>query len=247
MAVLAVIVILMLPVSISASNSLQCDNHSNCICPGNTLAFVCSVTGGAATVWKGSVFNCHGNEILLRHAIGSEASGMCNNGAVVASAIEFTNTSYISQLNVTVSPEMHNGTVECIQDSFNETSIGSCTLTIATGKNRYTIVSSSNCCELIITEINSPPDDIRVTNINSKQFTLHWTPPVNLCPVIAYDITTNNCGECSCPNTTTDTFATCTNLTIDGQVCLVVIQIRACQNNPKYSSTANLTLVLRGN
>ena len=135
MAVLAVIVILMLPVLISASTSLQCDNHSNCVCPGDTLAFVCSAIGGAATVWKGSVFNCPGNEILLRHAIGSEASGLCNNGAVVASAIEFTNNSYISQLNVTVGPEMHNRTVECIQDSFNETSIGSCTLTIATGKN----------------------------------------------------------------------------------------------------------------
>ena len=145
MTVPAVILILMLPVLISASNSLQCDNHSNCICPGNTLAFVCSITGGAGTVWKGSIFNCPGNEILLRHAIGSEASGMCSNGTVVASVIEFTSTSYISQLNVTVSPEMHNGTVECIQDSFNETSIGSCTLTIATGKNRQIVLSSSNC------------------------------------------------------------------------------------------------------
>ena len=56
-------------------------------------------------------------EILLRTALKS-----------------ITNSSYSSRLNVTVTPEMHNGTVECIQDDFNETFIGTCTLTLTTGK-----------------------------------------------------------------------------------------------------------------
>ena len=67
-------------------------------------------------------------------------SGICNDGEVIAYSIESTkfNNNYISQLNVTVSPEMHNGTVECIQDGpgASVTSIGACPfkLTFASGK-----------------------------------------------------------------------------------------------------------------
>ena len=108
-----------------------------------TLNFLCSVSDGAATVWKGSIFSCPNsqNEILLRHSRfedGPGISGTCNDGEVIAYSIESTNNSYISQLNVTISPEMQNGTVECIQDGpgANVTSIGACPfkLTFASGK-----------------------------------------------------------------------------------------------------------------
>ena len=91
-----------------------------------------------ATVWRGSIFNCpnHGNEIILRHNnFENEVNiGTCNDRKVVAYSSEVTNDSiYSSQLNVTVTPEMHNETVECIQDGFNETSVGTCTLILTTG------------------------------------------------------------------------------------------------------------------
>ena len=126
---------------ISANNSLNCDYHGNCLCPDDVLAFVCSVSIGVATVWTGSFFNCpnFGNQIVLRHSrFESGVSGACNDGEVIAYSIEATNDSYTSQVNVTVSPEMQNGTVECIQDGpgTNVTSVGTCPfkLTLATGK-----------------------------------------------------------------------------------------------------------------
>ena len=126
----------------SANNLLHCNYyHGNCIlCPEDVVAFVCSVSDGVATVWRGSIFDCSssGNEILLRHfKFESGTSGTCNDGEIAAYSTEVTNNSYSSQLNVTVSPEMHNGTVECIQDSFNETSVGTCTLILTKGTCKY--------------------------------------------------------------------------------------------------------------
>ena len=123
---------------ISANNLLHCNYYQgHCICPEDIVVFVCSVSDGVATVWRGSIFNCpsSGNEILSRHFnFESGTSGTCNDGQIAAYSTEVTN-SYSSQLNVTVSPEMHNGTVECIQEGFNETSVGVCTLILAMGKH----------------------------------------------------------------------------------------------------------------
>ena len=121
-------------------NSLLRNHHGQRICPKDILAFVCSVSDDVATVWRGSIFNCpsSGNRILLRHSrFEGGVLDVCNDGAVVAYSTEVTNGSYTSQLNVTVSPEMHNGTVECIQDDFNETFVGVCTLILATGNMLY--------------------------------------------------------------------------------------------------------------
>ena len=127
---------------ISANNSLHCDYHANCVlCPEDVLVlkFVCSVSDGAATIlWRGSFFNCPNgdNEIVLCHSIfDNGVIKTCNNGAVVAYSTEVTNNSYISQLNVTVSPEMHNGSVECIHDGLHIPLfvVGACTLIPATG------------------------------------------------------------------------------------------------------------------
>ena len=125
---------------ISANNSLHCNYYRNCICADDVVAFVCSVSDGVATVWRGSIFNCplSGNEIILRHSnFEHETSAACSDGDIVAYSSEVTsNGSYISQLNLTVSPEMHNGTIECIRDDVNGMSVtvGTCTLILTTGK-----------------------------------------------------------------------------------------------------------------
>jgi TctA family transporter len=139
---------------ISANNLLHCDyqlqSESTRVCPEDVVVFVCNVSGGVATVWRGSIFNCptSGNQILFRHNIfknEDEVSRICNNGDIIAYSSEVTNNSYSSQLNVIVSPEMHNGTVECIQQDFNEISIGTCTLILATG-NKIVAVTACNYC-----------------------------------------------------------------------------------------------------
>ena len=120
---------------ISASNNvLHCNYYGSYVCPENIAVFDCSVSGGVATVWRGSIFNCRGNQIVLRHHnFVHETSGTCNDRDIIAYSSEVTNNSYSSRLNVTVTPEMHNGTVECIQDDFNETLVGICTLIFTTG------------------------------------------------------------------------------------------------------------------
>ena len=125
-------------ISANNNNLLYCNYYGSRVCPEDIIVFDCSVSGGVATVWKGSIFNCRagGNQIVLRHHNNFEhgVSGTCNDGDIVAYSSEVTNNSYNSQLNVTVTPEMHNGTVECIQDDINETFVGTCTLIITTGK-----------------------------------------------------------------------------------------------------------------
>ena len=91
-----------------------------------------------------------------------------------------------------------------------------------------------------------PPDGIHISDINSHQFTIEWDPAANNCPPVSYDIAATNCGVC--PNTTSHTSVRCTNLTIDGRVCIMVIQTKACRmNSEHHSGAANLTIVLSGN
>ena len=108
--------------SVSASSTNQAIS-----CPGDVLTTKCTNIGGGATVWLGTAFQCDSNcnEIILWH---SQFNGSynniasCNNGAIVARALGVVNNSYSSQLNVTVSPELNNTTVECVH-SYNLTEV----------------------------------------------------------------------------------------------------------------------------
>ena len=125
---------------ISASvDSLQCNHHVDCVCPGNTVVFECTIVGAIATVWKGSFFtDCPSNSIVLRHRVFTPGiNGTCNDGAVVANGIEVINNSYTSQLIVTVNPEVNNSTVECIRDGSMEMTVGTCPLSLASGKHGH--------------------------------------------------------------------------------------------------------------
>ena len=102
-------------------------NSVTCACPGEVLTIECAIIGGGSTLWEGTAFQCesiHNNFIALRHSqfsASEKPQESCNNGAIVASAIRVVNNTYISQLNVTVSLEMNNTTVECVHD-YNLTS-----------------------------------------------------------------------------------------------------------------------------
>ena len=69
---------------------ISCSNSAftivnDCTCPGYYSQYECTVTGGIATVWKGTVFNCPSNddEIVLLHAHSTESAETCNNGAII--------------------------------------------------------------------------------------------------------------------------------------------------------------------
>ena len=121
-------------------------NDCTCSMAGHTLTYECVVVGGGTTVWQGSALNCLSDtRFLLRHS--QFDSGItdkeCNNGSIVARSVRVVDDSYISQLNVTVRPEMNNKTVECLYDDGTMTAlIGISTVTITTG----TVVNSHNEC-----------------------------------------------------------------------------------------------------
>ena len=241
----------------SANNLLLQYDYNYCRhpCPEDILVFVCSVSGGGATVWEGSIFNCryNTNEIILRHSAldnGVTEARTCNDGNIVVYDIDVTNNTYSSQLNVTVSLEMHNGTVKCIHDTLNATSVlvRVYTLILATGIHAEHNVVVIIIKFLLTTKQHAePPGDIRISDISPNQFTIRWSPAslASNCPPATYNIATTNCGMC--PNTTSDTFITCTNLTINGRICSLVVQTKACRHgSSEHSATANLMIVLSG-
>ena len=56
------------------------------------------------------------------------------------------------------------------------------------------------------------------TDLDSKTISFTWNPfNISMCPVIPYNILASNCG--SCPTTTNDTNATCTDVPADATYC----------------------------
>ena len=98
---------------------------SKCVCPGDHLTFECSVQGGVATVWEGSAFadcgvDASSSFIRLRHSGFSmlePARGECNNGLIVARSVGVLNDTFSSQLDVNVTADMNNKTIECALDA----------------------------------------------------------------------------------------------------------------------------------
>ena len=112
----------------STSNALVL--LSNCICPGHEVTYQCTVCGGGATVWTGSLFDwqCPNNIILLRHMRfyredSSESLGGCNNGTLTAKSIEVITTNstscFVSQLSISasISTFIENSTIECVHNN----------------------------------------------------------------------------------------------------------------------------------
>ena len=118
--------------SASASNTFQAIS-----CPGDVLTTECTIMGVGVTVWKGTALQCDNSEIVLLHIqFNNTYTLTCNNGRIVARGLGVINNSYISQLNVTVSLELNNTTVECWHDNYTaEIFIRSIQITVlATGK-----------------------------------------------------------------------------------------------------------------
>ena len=98
-------------------------------------SYECTVVGGGFTEWQGSALACE-SRLSLRHSQFKYGTAReeCNNGAVVVRAIGETDDNFTSQLNLTVSPDMNNKSVECIYNNgTTRTIVGISTLIITTG------------------------------------------------------------------------------------------------------------------
>ena len=107
-----------------------------CVCLGNTLTYKCTVTGGGATIWRGTAFECSYGTIL-RHTHFTSlygASRSCNKGDIVAKSLSVEGNNYTSQLNVTITPQTAGKAIECFRDNgFNLTLFFSSVIPTITG------------------------------------------------------------------------------------------------------------------
>ena len=93
-----------------------------------------------ATEWTGSLFDCAGNKITLRHSqFESGTIGECNSGEVVARSTGVMNATngsrcYVSQLNFTTSSDHNNKTITCqYVSSMNVTVVDKIIIVFETG------------------------------------------------------------------------------------------------------------------
>lgn len=115
--------------SINHSANFHPVSSTACVCPGDVLLYECTIEGAGTTVWRGSAFMTCDYIALLHSQFTPGTGGTCNRGALIASSLRTENGSrYTSQLNVTISRELDQTSVECVHDN------GSRLLTVGASK-----------------------------------------------------------------------------------------------------------------
>ena len=91
-------------------------------CPGDELAFECTIDGDAGTYWRGTALEeCYQSRILIRHSQfhsgGHTKRRSCGaSGTVIVHTISVMNKSFTTQLTITVNQQLNGMTVECESD-----------------------------------------------------------------------------------------------------------------------------------
>ena len=100
-------------------NELRIVSSSRC-----ELVVECTATGGAATVWQGTIFNdCQNDKITLRHSeftsgiVIQELCGARGPAYVVGRSVSVEDGSFTSQLLVNISEDLLDKTIECANRS----------------------------------------------------------------------------------------------------------------------------------
>lgn len=111
---------------------------AGCACPGTELTYTCTAVGLGSTQWRGTIFECSANGIILRHeryTTVEGASGDCNGGDLLAESVEpVEDNCYTSQLSFRVSPSFNNKTIRCLYNSnVGIDTVGTSTITVVEG------------------------------------------------------------------------------------------------------------------
>ena len=114
---------------------------NGCACLGHQLTYECTTVGGVGTVWQGTAFQCavHNNQIFLRHSQFTSPQGTsetCTNGAISGKSLRVEQNHFVSQVNVTVSMNLNEQTVQCAHNDGQFLNI--------VGTNRIVITSKLN-------------------------------------------------------------------------------------------------------
>lgn len=221
---------------------------NDCTCLGYTQTYECSISGGGLTVWNGSAFDClhTQNGISLRHSqfVDSQAAGECNNGTVIASSIGISGGCYVSQLNITITPERVNESIMCAHhdvQQYETTIIGQTVLEITMGKPLLLEVLFR--CDLFIIAIIAyttvtvtfnyadyypPPSGVHLESVQSNQLLFTWNEVNAQCSSVRYIITAKNCGVC--PRNTTNTSIICSISPQTRGECMFAVQTEICRS-----------------
>lgn len=220
-----------------------------CACSGTVLTFNCTTVGLGTTLWGGTAFNCEnrGNQIILLNGQflsgDTGSSGVCGDN-IVAEGIKVEGNCHTSQLDITVtSSEINQTTIVCTYSSSQGLStVGRGVITVLSGKEPrvHTIHDKSLTITIIRTlglfmytahvDHYPPPNGLTVTDVSSEKISFTWNSTAPVCSSsIHYLITASNCGVC--PQTVTNTSATCTNLQPSTEVreCRFSVQIVVCR------------------
>ena len=102
-------------------SSFKLITKEDCICPGDTIVYECSVIGQGSTVYQGHVFDNENstNEIVLLHSRynSCNVNVTSNSGVILAQSIRIEDNIFISRLYITYSHELSGRTVSCIYDN----------------------------------------------------------------------------------------------------------------------------------
>ena len=103
-------------------------SSTTCLCPGDNLRFECTIVGKGTTLWTGSAFMTCDYIALLHSRFTQGTSGTCNSGSLIGRSVGVESGCYTSQLNITISRELDESSIECVHDN------GTQLLTVGTSK-----------------------------------------------------------------------------------------------------------------
>ena len=210
-----------------------------CACPGSSVEYLCTVSdpsGISFTRWRGTAFDCTGNQAGLFHD--QYTSGLaaiaCDNGNFTLTAHGLTNVTddrYTSVLTVNVEPGLNGRIVECT--FAGSRTIGNDTLQVAGRVEGDSVVYSSFRTTLSPPTVPLPPPSTPqvVVPVPDQSFTVSWAPPTAECGnAVTYTYLSSldgSCGECT-NNMTSESSTMCRGWTAQGQSCSITARADNC-------------------
>ena len=207
---------------LAARNELRAITDSYCVCPGEQIIYECTAVGGSFTVWDASFLEPDCRIEFSHFQFMNQSMIDCNNQAVVAEATEVNSNCYTSQLVVSVTPNLNNGTINCSVDYVqNVTLINTMTIRFNVTPGNLNLIielcKSINYCNRAFL-ISEPPSDVQIIAANPTELVFGWIPPSLSCPSLSYFVDAKNCGVCQ--NSTTTNTTTCNSFTFNWGLCV---------------------------
>ena len=220
---------------------------TQCACVGDRLIYNCSVMGGTATLWRGTLFDCPqaGSEITLRHSLfaSNQVFRICNDGDIIGHGLEVVNNCYTSQLNVTVRESFNNKTVHCVLSSSEGIrTVGKSILKVLSGKFIIKPLLKYHIIKIIASNLHPPSEYIYLADAQPGTLVFSWI--ASDCSNLMYNIT-SDCG--TCPTVTHMTTATCSNLQLLTKAVLCHFKISSVACGLIGNPSSPVVVTLKGN